>query len=855
EIYRSIHTLKGNANALGLQNIGATTHKFESFLDELRANPETFDKMGPEVLFQQIEPLQHLFARLGGHGDPDPVATAPDINLSEIPEEIRLIFLEESTELLALVSHHLLDLEQGDSTLEHALEETYRAIHTLKGNANALGLGWIGESAHTMESLLSNLRDKPESYGPAATEALFRHLEVLRRQASELQDASDAEQEPVRQTDPLRTTGNIRVTKITQERTPQQVVEAVRRDKSLFDEFEKRVSDTRRPIDSRTTGELKIDKAGSPAPAVPSQAAAAVDETIRVSIGKVDKLINLADELLISRISFDQHVRTLKSMVSMFETAQQQMRMQLEQVSELDADSLAPFKASLNKLEAETNQLSKGIRKDNAAFGLLVDEIQYNARSTRMLPAAYLLNPLRLVMRNTSAKLQKKVQLSILGEEIEMDRLLIERLKDPLGHLLRNAIDHGIESPDQRQQLGKNPEARVTIAISVAGNMIRFQLHDDGRGLDYEKIRAKAVKLGMIGAEMASQLTEHDLNNLLFQPGFTTTEHVTDISGRGVGLDVVKATLDSLNGTIEIVSNPGRGTIFTLLVPVTLTTFDAFVVELSGQTFAMPRSLVLATLTVTQKDVTDSGVSKAIFYDDQPVRLVSLQQLLGLPPADEEQGEFAVMVVESGQQRLALMVDSVLESQQMVMKNLGSQLKKVMFVSGATVLGSGEPVVVLNLTEIVAHVSGQATERMSVMVSSQSVEATSGRRKGKTRVLVVDDSVTTRTLEKNILEAAGFEVVIAKNGREGQNTVIQEMPHLDLIITDVEMPQMNGFEFASWVKLESEYRHTPVIMVTSLASPEFKAKGFASGIDAYIVKSEFNQQNLLDTIAQLLVSA
>lgn len=851
EIFRFVHTLKGNSNALGITELGEVMGRLEDYVDSLRKHPASYT--GPEQLFQQIDPLKGLFARL--NGGETAAEAAIEIDLSEIPEEIRLIFLEEAMELLENVSHHLLDLESGESSLDHSLDEIYRSIHTFKGNANALGLSFIGDSAHTMESLLSTLRDDPSQYGPTATEALFKHLDGLRRQTDLLQAAGAKLAAPEPAVDLKRTTADLLKTIVTtQERTPQQVIDAVRRDKNLFDDFEKRISASRSPLDSRTTGEIKPDSSAAVTPQA-QQAQQTIDETIRVSIGKVDKLINLADELLISRISFEQNLRSLRGMIGMFETAQQQMRLVSELVPEAEREALGPLQSMLGKLEQEANQITKGIRKNNAAFGLLVDEIQYNARSTRMLPAAFLINPVRLVVRNTAAKLGKKVQLSIHGEDIEMDRLLIEKLKDPLGHLLRNAIDHGIEMPDERLQAGKSQDAHITVMISVAGNMIKFQIHDDGRGINYDRVRQKAVNQSMVSPEGAELLSEYELNNLLFSAGFSTAEKITDVSGRGVGLDVVKATIDGLNGTIEVSSSAGRGTIFTLLVPVTLTTFDAFLVHLSGQTFALPRSGVLATLSVKPQDVTDNGISKSIFFADHPVRLVSLQQLLQLPAPTQSDGEFAVLIVESGQQRLALMVDFVLESQQMVMKPLGSQLKKVPYVSGATLLGSGEPVVVLNLTEIVAQLINLGNERISVLAPSASSQPKPARRKGKTRVLVVDDSVTTRTLEKNILEAAGFEVVIAKHGREGQEMVIREMPNLDLVITDVEMPHMTGYEFASWLKLESEYRATPVIMVTSLASPEFKAKGFASGIDAYIVKGEFNQQTLLDTISQLLVSA
>lgn len=869
DIYRAIHTLKGNSNALGVDWVGDATAEMEPFLRELRDNPDIFNPSKMEQIFWHLEKVRMRVRRL--LPKPDGLDTeaehtvrgwdayVPDTG-TEIPEEVRDIYLTESQELIETVSQTLLDLEQEKMELIEAIEEIYRAVHTLKGNSNALGVSWIGEAAHDMETFMSELRDNPAVFNAVKMEQLFRYLETVRTLVDQLAKKSKSDEEALKRTTLEKKEGDIRrtletrPTRITLNKTPQQLVEAVKRDKSLFDEFEQKISSSgSRKVDLKTTQETKKEKQVQQ-----SSAPATQDETIRVAITKVDKIINLSDELLINKIAYEQRLADIRQMQQVVESSRQEMKRREEHFRPEEAHELfSRVQELFSQLESQVNGVVKTLKNNNGSFSLLVEEIQYNSRTTRMLPASNLVNPLRLVVRNTSAKLGKRVRLQVVGEEIELDRLLIEKLKDPLAHILRNSLDHGIESSTERTQAQKDPEAVISIAISLSGNNIVFQIHDDGRGIDFYKVRDKAVRLGLVTLEQAAALSDHELSQLLFTPGFSTADQVTDISGRGVGLDVVKNTIESLNGSVIVVSELQRGTIFTLSLPVTLTTFDAFLVEIADQTFALPRSSVLSTVTVKPGDLADNGVSKAIFFDGAPIKLVSLKNLLRLSGRElEDDKEFSALIVESNRLRFALVVDQVLESQQMVMKNLGSQLQKVPYISGATLLGSGEPVVILNISEIVSQLSSTRVERMSLMVETDSQDSGKAARKDrKTRVLVVDDSVTTRTLEKNILEAAGFEVFIGKNGLEGKQQVLNLMPELDLVITDVEMPKMNGYQFASWLKKESDYRGMPLIMVTSLASDEFKAKGFESGIDAYIVKGEFNQKVLLETISRLLQNA
>ncbi|PIQ27565.1 hypothetical protein COW36_16480 [bacterium (Candidatus Blackallbacteria) CG17_big_fil_post_rev_8_21_14_2_50_48_46] len=864
DIYRAVHTLKGNSNALGVSWVGDAAAEMEPLLRELRDHPDIFNPSKMEHIFWHLEKVRMRVRKLT-----HPVKTDEDLSVlgweayqpeegAEIPEEVRDIYLMESQELIETVSQTMLDLEQEKLDLIEAIEEIYRAVHTLKGNSNALGVTWIGQAAHDMETFMSELRENPDIFDATKMERLFRYLETVRVLVDQVtkQAKASAEEELKRTTldtpAAIRRTLDTSPTRITLNKTPQQVVAAVQREKSLFDEFEQKISSGSgsRKVDLKTTQETKKEKVAQ------SATPASQDDTIRVAVNKVDKIINLSDELLINKIAYEQRLADIRMMLSVVESSRQEMKRREEHFRPEDAHEVfSRLQDVFSDLEDQINGVVKTFKNNNGSFALLVEEIQYNSRTTRMLPASNLVNPLRLVVRNTSSKLGKKVRLQVIGEEIELDRLLIEKLKDPLAHILRNALDHGIESATERTQAGKDAEAVISVAISLSGNNIVFQIHDDGRGIDFYKVRDKAIRLGLVTLEQSATLSDHDLSQLMFTPGFSTADQVTDISGRGVGLDVVKNTIEGLNGSVVVVSEPQRGTIFTLSLPVTLTTFDAFLVEIAEQTFALPRSAVLSTLTVKPGDLADNGVSKAIYFDGSPIKLVSLKNMLRLPGRERDDEEFSALIVESNRLRFALVVDQVLESQQMVMKNLGSQLLKVPYISGATLMGSGEPVVILNIAEIINQLSSVRVERMSLMVDAAEEEGRSSKKGRKTRVLVVDDSVTTRTLEKNILEAAGFEVFIGKNGLEGKQQVLNLMPELDLVITDVEMPKMNGYQFASWLKKESEYRNTPLIMVTSLASDEFKAKGFESGIDAYIVKGEFNQKVLLDTISRLLQDA
>ncbi len=863
-IYRELHSIKGDSNALGLMKIGNTAHKMESVINALQKEELALNTQIIENLFNLLE-IMRLgivkstsvvidsfkfvpdFDSKSSEIEEEIIKSVthnePEESYDDIPDDIKEIYIAETTEHLIKVSKIVLDIEENNDM--GLLNELYREFHSIKGDSNALGFIKIGELSHNLESIITDCQ-KNNKVSKNSLDNLHSGLEQINNIFDKIVGNRKAKftttlvinKEDVRKTSIMSKDAIIDSSPLSERDKLAKIFET----KKILEESLKVTSEkTKTNSVNKTTGENKKS--------VSTQS----DETIRVSTNKIDKIINLSDELLISKIGYDQRLSEIKDVMETISDYKINIKnifkyLVVDNNSEQISKTLEDLQNNLSHFEEKLNSNFKELKKDNYRFSLLVDEIQSDSRNTRMLTASYLIEPLKIVVRNTAKKLNKLVTLHIAGEGIEIDRLIIEKLKDPLGHIIRNSLDHGIESPDERKIKGKLEQAKLIIDVKISGNNIVFKISDDGRGINYSKIASKAVRLGMITEDQAETISDFELNKIMFSSGFSTADKITDVSGRGVGLDVVKSTIESINGNISVVSVMGEGTSFILSVPLTLTTFDAILISLGNNKYALPKQSVVSTMNIHVSKIISNGDNKAILIENQPIKLVDLALLVDEKTNSDSRSEITIAVIESGAGKVAFIVDDFIESRKMVMKNLGSQLLRVPNISGATIMGDGEPVLVLNTSEIVSSVY---SETMNYSISDNSVsEDNKSTKREKIRILVVDDSITTRTLEKNILENAGYEVVIGKNGLEGKEGVEKYLP--DLIITDVEMPKMNGYQFASWVKKESPYSNIPVIMITSLATPEFKMKGLESGVNAYIVKGEFNQTKLLDTINQLL---
>lgn len=452
--------------------------------------------------------------------------------------------------------------------------------------------------------------------------------------------------------------------------------------------------------------------------------------------------------------------------------------------------------------------------------------------------------------------------LQIVGGDTELDKRVLEQIKDPLIHMLRNAIDHGIEPPQQRVALGKPRSGTITLTAEQLGKDVLICVSDDGAGLDLDAIRQTIARHGVD----AQTLSEIELVEGIFKVGISTSPIITDISGRGVGLDVVRRNVEALHGRIDVDWTPGEGAAFTLTLPLRLTSSRGLLVRVSNELFAIPLNAIERIMYISPQEISPLEGQDTVLYNGRPLTLVQLGDVLELPRAEAQRdnvlspsnalrmhsskGEAHILVVilAAAERRMAFAVDELVGEQEIVIKGLGKQLTRVGGIAGATVMGSGRVVLILNVADLIKlAMRGGGRSVFDALAEAAPSMVTRAQR----RILIVDDSITTRTLEKNILEAAGYTVQLAVDGQEALSTIATGgVP--DLIVSDLVMPRMDGFELTQRIKDDPNMASVPVILVTSLDSPKDKARGIEIGADAYIVKSSFDQNNLLETIEQLI---
>ncbi len=438
-----------------------------------------------------------------------------------------------------------------------------------------------------------------------------------------------------------------------------------------------------------------------------------------------------------------------------------------------------------------------------------------------MLPFAEVCQGLERIVHDLSQGSGKEVELVVEGGEVELDRSVLEGLKDPLRHLIRNAIDHGIEPAEVRRAAGKPPRARVTVAAVLRGGRVEVAVADDGRGIDLEALRNQ-VRL----KDLPEPADERELARLVFEPGLSTARLITDVSGRGVGLDVVKSRVEALHGTVDLTFTPQRGTRFTLAVPLTLTTLRALLVVAAGQTFALVGTNVQKLLRVAPEELRSIGGREMLSLGGSPLPVASLADTLGLDrpaPSSNGRATVPVVIVAAGDRHMAFVVDELLSEQEVVVKRLGARIRRVPHVAAATILPSGQIALVLNAANLVRSALVRLRSSWCGRVAALDAPAAAVKK----RLLLVEDSLTIRTLEKTILEAAGYEVTVAADGADAWQ-LLQEHG-ADLLVSDVEMPHMDGFALTKAVRDSQRFRDLPVVLVTGARRKRTKRRGSKSG--------------------------
>lgn len=751
-------------------------------------------------------------------------------------------FKAETREHIQALNKGLLELEENPGAAG-VLESLLREIHTIKGSASMIEFDAVNDIAHGIEDVLIEIKDGRLEVG-AVSGVLFNSLDAIEI----ILDAEIQGIEPeVKSADVLTRLESIRKAQSSapNDNPSRKPLEEILIEKKLV---------SRKDLDEALKDQISVE-------------AHQFEETVRVSIDKLDSIANTVGEIAINQAKYDSYLNELNELVNFTKKQSTVINEIIEQLefqaeakeagkdSSRDQAVMKLKNANLNIISMLTS-VSKREHDTVSSMEMITAKLQSDVMALRMLPVSTVFDIFPRVVRDIAKEYEKKVSLELKGADTELDRKMLEQIKDPLMHLIRNAIDHGIEDPGEREKSGKPESGKIILAAAQEGDRIVLQVIDDGRGLDIEKIKSVAINRLNIDPGEIDNMSEADIYKFIFESGISTKSDITDISGRGVGMDVVRKNIeDNLSGEIVVQSRPGKGTTFTLILPLTLAAMPSVLVESAGRIFAIPANLVKLGLQIDDADIHSIEGTKAIRVIDSTVPLVRMEDALNLPSPPEgsrsKQGrqlnfrnKYQVVVIEHAHQQIAFIIDRLIEEQNIIVKSLESPLHKIMNVAGVTILEQGEIVPILHVPDLID--SARQIQHQS-MHSSVQVKSFGAKQK---RILVVEDSMITRALLKSIISSLGFDVITANDGVEGLNMLAENKT--DLVLADIQMPEMDGFEMTRQIKQNPETQNIPVVMVTSLASEDEIRKGMEAGADAYIKKGEFDQKMLLEVLQTLI---
>jgi two-component system chemotaxis sensor kinase CheA len=783
----------------------------------------------------------------------------------ELLRRLREAFKLESAERLASLSTRLMELEKCDDAgqRQEILEVMYREAHSLKGAARAVNLNEIETISQATEGVFGAMKRQEIPPFPALFDTIHDVVSFIENfLAREQQSATQEEVAAILQ--------QIEALHAGPPAASQQPPPAPSQPKPLPAPAPPAAKTEDKPVPDAAADAGQND--APPATAPPPKAAqkpqpAAVNpqlsSTVRISTARLDKLLLKAEEMIAVKLSVSQEVQELKKLCLIFDRWHKKWSVKENRFRRLRKASFketgqgeardAEMQKFLNwnrdfmqTMHKDIRVLTKTAEQNQRFLDRKINYFLEDMKNVIMLPCATLFAPFPRMVRELGRSQGKEIDLDLRGDEIEIDRRILEELKDPLVHLLRNCVDHGVDNPEDRRRLGKPQRGRIFLHIElIEGGKVEITLGDDGRGIDPDKVRASAVKRGLMSAEDAAKLTEKEAQGLIFHSGMSTAQAVSKLSGRGLGMAIFLERVEKLGGQLDFASIPDKGSSFSVTLPLSLATFRGTLVQVAGQLFLAPSSHLLAVLQLNTDAIRTVENKATITYVGDPLSLVGLADILQMkkPAIRRELNKVQVMVLGTSQRRIAFEVDEVLAEQEVLFKELGKQLKRVKNIAGATILGTGQVVPILNVHDLLKSAVGSAGDRgLSARVKQE-------ERKKKS-ILVVEDSITSRTLLKSILEAAGYEVKTAVDGVDGYTKL--KMNAVDLVLSDVEMPRMSGFELTEKIRADAELADTPLILCTSLASKEDRERGVQVGANAYIIKSNFDQSNLLGVIEKLI---
>ena len=697
-------------------------------------------------------------------------------------QELVQDFLVETNEIIENLDHDLVELESNQNDLE-LLNKIFRGAHTMKGSSSFLGFNKLADLTHHAEDILNKLRKGEMVVTREIMDTLLEFVDKTKQIISDIENGTDTAD----------------ATSV--------------------------INDLKLASEGKLVGKKPAaaqGQASSAAPAAPKAApkqenkvthqATQVEQTIRVDVSRLDSLVNLVGELVLSRNRLSQIAGELE-----------------------------------NKFDNE--YLVEQLLDVTSAIGMNTTELQLAIMKTRMIAIGKVFNKFPRVVRDIARDTGKEIDLIIQGEETELDKQVIESIGDPLLHMIRNSCDHGVETPDVRLAKGKPRMGTVLLSAYHEGNHVVIEIKDDGAGMDPDKLKRKAMEKGVITLDEANNMDDKQAYGLIFKPGFSTAEKITNISGRGVGMDVVRTNIEKLNGIITIDSKINEGSTFYLKLPLTLAIIQALLVEVAGETFAIPLASVVETVRITNEEIHSFEGREVLKLRDRVLSLVRLDEAFAL---DElEQDEIYVVVVALAEKQLGFIVDKLIGQEEIVIKSLGEYLGGNPGIAGATITGDGRVRLILDVSGVIEVAQNMPRRIRNVKKLSNNKRAVQVQPKktNAIKVLICDDSSTDRKICKKVLESQDWiETVEAPSAKDALNLLDRDKG-IDLVISDIMMPDMDGFRFSRSIR-EKGYE-VPIIAVSARMEPSDRKKMSASGINAFVQKP-INQQLLVDKIDELI---
>ena len=774
-------------------------------------------------------------------------------------EELRELYKISSSEHISKLESELMILEKNPQD-SSAMEEFLREAHTLKGDSRMLGLESIEKIVHQLEDCLEGIKAGKGKITSELCDRLYQGIDAVNQLAHEAITGETVEVDGSEVlallsgiSESVDLFGDDDDSSFFDDDSSSEAFlfeddddsdffnESTNSEASLFEEDEDSIVATEpaeisHPIVNAPNKDYKID-------------------TIRVEPQKLDTLMTQASELAVTKLRISQQMTEIDRMLTLSEGWSKYNpngdRLFAEIESNLPAEQLQPlryFYSHAQQYLADFSELASTLKtrasEDIASLDLISDRLESGIQGLRQLPLSTVFNIYPRMVRDLARQQGKEIELIIEGGDTKADKRILEEIKDPLLHLIRNAIDHGIETPEERIIRGKPKTATIILKGYQTGSSIGIEISDDGRGLNLENIKNTAIRRNVRTPAQLAAMSESEIQSLIFASGFSTRIEVTELSGRGVGLDVVRANVEKLKGSIQVTSTPGNGCKFQVRLNTSLATTKVLIVDLNQTLYAIPLEFIQTMITLPRGNIYEIENKPTITFADRAISVTWLTHLLQIPTLEnytKGKNNLACIILQIGNEHLGVIVDDLTDQQDIVIKPQSKLLKRIPNIAGATILSSGEVCMILNPPDLL-HSLRNGNWRD---VSSLTELATP-----KNRLLLVEDSIIIRTQMQRLLKGAGYDVTIAENGLIGLQKVQEQQ--FDVVLSDVEMPQMNGLEMTASIRQNNQYDRLPIVLITTLSSPEDKRRGKEAGANAYLTKGNFDQQLLFQTLEQLI---